>query len=300
MLYHYTSAEALTSILQTAPSEKGLCFWATRFDCFGDKDEYKLGIEIIKRMLPRFEKDIQQDRRVASSFVWEDIKANITLPFPYIVSFTDRYDNEYMWEHYGCHGGGVVLELDDSEAVFIKDAPTLATKSCLYEDMISDEDLYQEIKAEYFNGAFHLLTGKMKETAFALLAEWPQIFVILIARYLLSYVAPRIKRREFYEECETRAIIAPPRAELEPFASQYSDFMKVLKIDPIEFERMTKCEKSRKRMKGETVFYQELYLPSHLLLNIYVLDQSLIPKIEKVLSLKGFSAVKVKHVQCKL
>ena len=296
MLYHYTSVEALTSILQTAPSDKGLCFWATRFDCFGDKEEYKLGIDIIKRILPRFEKEIQPDRRVAASFEWEDIQSNITLPFPYIVSFTDRCDNEYMWEHYGCHGEGVVLELDDSEAVFIKDAPSLATKSCLYEDVISDEDLYQEIKAEYFNGAFHFLTGKMKETAFAILAVCPQIFVILIARYLLSYVAPRIKRREFYEECETRAIIAPPRAELEPLVRQYSEFLKVMKIDPMEFERMTKSEKSRKRMNGETVFYQDLYLPSRLLSNIYVLDQSLTPKIQNILSLKGFSSVNVHHI----
>ena len=41
MLYHYTSIQALEGILRESPSEKGLCFWASRYDCFGDKEEYK-------------------------------------------------------------------------------------------------------------------------------------------------------------------------------------------------------------------------------------------------------------------
>ena len=47
MLYHYTSIQALEGILRGCPSEKGLCFWASRYDCFGDKEEYKIGIETI-------------------------------------------------------------------------------------------------------------------------------------------------------------------------------------------------------------------------------------------------------------
>ena len=43
MLYHYTSIQALEGILRESPSEKGLCFWASRYDCFGDKEEYKIG-----------------------------------------------------------------------------------------------------------------------------------------------------------------------------------------------------------------------------------------------------------------
>ena len=55
MLYHYTSTQALEGKLRESPSEKGLCFWASRYDCFGDKEEYKIGIETIKALLPKVE-----------------------------------------------------------------------------------------------------------------------------------------------------------------------------------------------------------------------------------------------------
>ena len=42
MLYHYTSIQALEGILRGCPSEKGLCFWASRYDCFGaDKRHHR-------------------------------------------------------------------------------------------------------------------------------------------------------------------------------------------------------------------------------------------------------------------
>ena len=112
MLYHYTSVQALEGILRESPSEKGLCFWASRYDCFGDKEEYKTGIETIKALLPKIENRLQPDRRVASSFDWNSIKENIMLPMPYVISLTKRCDNDHMWENYADHGHGVVLELD--------------------------------------------------------------------------------------------------------------------------------------------------------------------------------------------
>ena len=67
MLYHYTSLDALKSILGDAKTDKGLCFWATRFDYFGDTDEYLLGIDTIGRLLPRLEERLLPDCRIASS-----------------------------------------------------------------------------------------------------------------------------------------------------------------------------------------------------------------------------------------
>ena len=81
MLYHYTSIQALEGILRESPSEKGLCFWASRYDCFGDKEEYKIGIETIKALLPKVENRLQSDRQVASSFDWDSIKENKCCPF---------------------------------------------------------------------------------------------------------------------------------------------------------------------------------------------------------------------------
>lgn len=47
--------------------------------------------------MPEVEKDMQPDRRIAPMFDWEQIKDNKNLPYPYVVSFSARPDNEYMW-----------------------------------------------------------------------------------------------------------------------------------------------------------------------------------------------------------
>ena len=59
----------MESISRVSSSEKGLCFWVSRYDCFGDEEEYKIGIETIKVLLLKVENRLQPDRRVASSFI---------------------------------------------------------------------------------------------------------------------------------------------------------------------------------------------------------------------------------------
>lgn len=154
MLYHYTSIQALEGILRKSPSEKGLCFWASRYDCFGDKEEYKIGIETIKTLLPKVENKLQSDRRVASSFDWNSIKENIMLPMPYVISLTKRCGNDHMWENYADHGHGVVLALDETKEVSFESMPhMIMLKPCIYKGKVSDEELFKEIETEYFNGA---------------------------------------------------------------------------------------------------------------------------------------------------
>ena len=67
-----------------------MCFWATRYDCFADSEEFKLGVETLRRLMPEVEKDIQPDRQVASMFDWEQIKDDKNLPYPYDVSYFTR------------------------------------------------------------------------------------------------------------------------------------------------------------------------------------------------------------------
>ena len=66
--------------------------------------------------MPEAEKDMLADKRIAPMFDWEEIKGNKNLPYPYVVSFTSRPDNDYMWREYA-QEGGVVLEIDDTETV---------------------------------------------------------------------------------------------------------------------------------------------------------------------------------------
>ena len=85
MPYHYTPIPAMRSILRDAGTRGQMCFWATRYDCFADAEEYRLGVMTIRRLLPEVEKKMQADRQIASMFDWNEIKENKNLPYPYVV-----------------------------------------------------------------------------------------------------------------------------------------------------------------------------------------------------------------------
>lgn len=293
MLYHYTSFDSLKGICRTPSSDQGLCFWATRYDCFGDKEEYKLGISVIKRLLPELEKRLQPDRRIASSFEWDEIIVNETLPFPYVVSFTDKKDNEYMWEHYACDGKGVVLALDDSRRIVNEYTKNYYLKKCLYLGEKNDAELFKEIEDEYFIAAFAALTGPQKELALAFLSANPQIFIAMVGRYLLSYVATRIKGERYSKEQETRLILAAPRQEMLPIVDKFKKIYDQFLVDVEGYEAMMRSEKIRKRTNGETVYYQDMYLPGSILKHVYVRDEGLVEKTSIVLRDKGFESVRV-------
>ena len=293
MLYHYTSAAALNSILHNSPSDRGICFWATRFDCFGDHKEYKLGVETIRRLLPRIEASLQPDRQVAHLFDWDEIYNNQSCFWPYVISYTSTFDNDYMWEEYADNSKGVVLALDDSRPIQLLNTTLFMIKSCLYLGKIDEESITKEIESEYFNAAFGMLQGPRQEVAFALLQNNPQFFVRLIALYLLSFVAPRIKDGKFHKEQETRAIISSPLPNTEllfqpPLAieEQLVKYMELAK-------QMMANEKSRKRANGDVVFYKELYLPSSILTKIYVKDKSIVGDIHQILNDKGYKNIGV-------
>lgn len=141
----------MRSILRDAGNRGRMCFWATRYDCFADEKEYRLGVETIRRLLPEIEKGLQEDRQIAQDFDWKRIKENVNLPYPYIVSFTARPDNEYMWNEYA-KDDGVVLGIDDLIFVPNKEMTMIMSKLCLYAGLLSGEELAKEIQNEYTFG----------------------------------------------------------------------------------------------------------------------------------------------------
>ena len=295
MLYHYTSIQALEGIIREAPSDRGLCFWASRYDCFGDQKEYKLGISVIKKLLPKVERKLQPDRQIANAFVWDDIKVNKMLPLPYVISFTKRFDNDYMWANYADKGRGVVLALEDSENIPIKDMPSLSMRPCLYIGTMSDEDLLREIETEYYNGVWSMLTGPKKDLAFGLLKESPQLFVRFIVMYLLAYVATRIKTDQYDREEEIRAIIPSQRPipEIITLFNQAKDDINALGIDANAMIQMIENEKLRNRPNGEKVYYKELFLPSRILTKVYIKDPSKYHEVDDILRRNGFHAIDI-------
>lgn len=221
---------------------------------------------------------------------------NETLPFPYVVSFTDKKDNEYMWKHYACQGKGVVIALDDSQRIVNEYTKNYYLRKCLYLGETSDADLFKVIEDEYFNAAFAALTGPQKALAFAFLSANPQIFVAIVGRYLLSYVATRIKGQRYLKEQETRLIMAAPRQEMIPMVDHFKDAFQQFSVNIKEYEMLMKSEKTRRRANGESVYYQEVYLPGSVLKHVYVRDEGLVEQVSVVLRERGFNEVRVSKV----
>lgn len=268
MLYHYTTISAMKSILLDAGNMGQMCFWATRYDCFADENEYRLGVETIRRLLPEIEKEVQDDRRAAQDFDWKLIEGNVNLPYPYIVSFTARPDNEYMWNEYA-NDEGVVLEIDDSVFVPNKEMTMIMSKPCLYAGLLSDEELAKEIQNEYNYGGLAMLKGSMSEDAFELLEKHPQAFVRLIATYLLAFVATRIKGKDFCKEEETRVIIQSQLPVITEFVKDNRDIIQnALHLDTDAL--MQAMSQQRTRQRGDNViFYRNFYMPVDLLRAVY-------------------------------
>lgn len=287
MLYHYTTIPAMRSILRDAGTRGQMCFWATRYDCFADDEEFKLGVEAIRRLLPEVEKDMPTDRRIASMFDWVEIKGNKNLPYPYVVSFTSRPDNDYLWHEYAKEDG-VVLEIDDTVQVEVPDSPMLRLASCIYADGRNDDKLTEMLRQEYTEVGYRILGGPQKELAFALLKDYTHLFVKLIATGLLFVTAPRIKgAKDFWMEEETRAIIPLPVPSYNTLIEGYDETISKFGLNPTELRMLVANEHRRERDDGSVVFYREMHLPIHLLKGVWVKKKATKEEVERFLAALG-------------
>ena len=297
ILYHYTSLEALNGILQDKPlKNQELCFWATRYDCFEDKDEYLLGIDTLKRLLSVLEEryNFQEDRRIAGLFEKDQIEGNINLPHPYVISVSARNDNDYMWENYADHKQGVVLALDIKIPFGKLNAATIYhIEQCLYEQNVSDEYLLEEIHKTYTTGLQMLEEGL--QNAFHILKKYaPQLFTKLIAIWLLTFFAPRMKRQQLDKEEETRIILSVP---MKKYASikEVNYLKKHHRKVPggLDFESILKDIQNEKVRPDNGKFYREMFMPISVLDRIYVLDNDVKRETEKMLKVKGYNNIPV-------
>lgn len=295
--YHYTSIEALKGILKENPTEnQELCFWATRYDCFEDTEEYLFGIDTLKRLLPVYENryNLQEDRRIAGTFEKDLIKGNVNLPYPYVISVSARNDNAHMWENYADHKKGVVLAINIDAMFGQSNAATLRhIKPCLYEHIATEDELLQEIEKTYTEGAYYLLQNG-KENAIFFLKEYPQVFTKFIAIYLLAFFAPRMKRKQFEKEEETRIILSVPPQEYAALKG-IDDVKETFKKSNIDFD----IESVLKEIQNEKVrpdngkFYREAFMPISYLNKIYVLDDDVKRETEKILADREYNDIPV-------
>lgn len=289
--YHYTSLKAFSSILQNNPTiGKEICFWATRYDCFRDKTEYKHGIAKIYPVLDDFEvkSGLQDDRKIARFFNPTEIERSLGLPVPYVISISARKDNEYMWENYADNSQGVVLELEFNNLKGLYESALYSIESCIYDSEITDEELHQLVKEKYFEMATIMLEGN-KELSLILLRDNPTTFVRFIAMYLLAFVAPRFKKDEYIEEEETRIIISSPMTEYNCLLDNVK-YPTMLEAIVAEVRKFVACEKQR---PDNNNFFREIFMPISVLKRIFVKKDNQRQAVEDILRKKGFDHIPV-------
>lgn len=290
--YHYTTLNAFSSILQDNPTKgKEICFWATRYDCFVDKMEYLYGINKIRPILEYFEDQhsFQQDRRISLLFDTEEIVQAMGLPVPYVISISARKDNDFMWSNYADNGDGVVLELDfPKPREFYENAALYSIESCIYDSSITIAELHKLIKDKYFEMA-GIMLGGFKELALGLLRDRPDLFVRVIAMYLLIFVAPRFKKDEFSNEEETRIIVASPTSK---YNELFNNVIYPHQLKPLIDIIKSFVAKERKRPDNNK-FYREVFMPIQILKRIYVRNVAQKEKANMILFAKGYTNIPV-------
>lgn len=299
--YHYTGLTALNGILNIdSNNTPNICLWATRYDCFDDQDEYILGITYAKKYLALFEEKqkMQKDRCIAEMFNVEEIISAKGLPLPYVISVTTRNDNDFMWKNYAENYNGVVLELDLYNLNRGYDYAILSRlEQCIYEDTYSDDELVDITYQAYSNGGFAFL-GANKDFFMSILKEYPQLFVRFIAMYMLAFFAPRIKRNKFKEEEESRIILSTQTPEYSKFIMDNIDDLNKISTainSNLDFRNTASTIINEKcRYRGEkSIYYRELYLPQERLKRIFVSNDEMKQKVQKLLLQKCFPDVRV-------
>lgn len=296
MLYHYTSFDALSKILQPYPIRgREICFRATRYDCFSDQMEFKYGIECTKELMAEIEQTefatryaLTPDRYIAHHFDSTEILSNPTIPKPFVISLTDSPQSDNMWREYGCDGDGVVMGFDfDPDAVRqimnVAGQSLSRLDSCLYYTEQTRTEIRKELTDRYFECAV--------ETARMGLGQ-SEIWLKFIFGALLCSFCARIKDGDKYTaERETRIILYVPGSEWGDAFKHFAEAAKTY-LTPLYntlrnyFNRNGTIPASLNEMlqyinevgmfhkpEGD-VYYKEFYLPIDALKCLWVRNQN--------------------------
>lgn len=112
IIYHYTSLDALISILN--PNEnQDICFWVTHAEFMNDPAEYRYALSLLKPSLEKYERANFLESKMSEKV--SNIGASL-LKFapgePFLFSFSELSDDLSMWRSYGADGSGISIGLD--------------------------------------------------------------------------------------------------------------------------------------------------------------------------------------------
>lgn len=167
-IYHYTNLDAAVKILQ----KDNICFWGTRYDSMNDPTDSIYAREIV---IPLFKITVEESEL-------DDYEKDDSEAFPYIVSFSKKEDDFYMWRTYKADialefNRDIVKEYVDNE----KGPSYIYFEDCEYP---KDKDGIHQTFIENLN-TINQGQGTM-----------------LSARHAIAF----IKRKEFEDEQEVRLV----------------------------------------------------------------------------------------------
>lgn len=104
LVYHYTDMQAFVGIVGGYSEHEGvdtrLTFWGTRYDSMNDPLDYLFASQVV---MPRIMESVVKMEEL------EEEESEDIISYPYIVSFSEQRDSEFMWKHYNAD---ICLELD--------------------------------------------------------------------------------------------------------------------------------------------------------------------------------------------
>lgn len=305
-LYHYTNINALRGILQKdAPLNQELCFWATRFDCFEDKEEFRYGIEYTRKHLMEWEEQNNIMNRIGQEIDADKIIASPIVPKPYIISMSMSATTDKMWEEYAAENKGVVLDLNfDNESLNIISSTNMQGEikgmNCLYDCPKVENLLKTELIETYNMCSKRIYDIGIKDTI---------TFNLLLISGLLYFFCPQIKRKEYDCENEYRLVWSVLSQDwynvvstyLKEFGHTIEQFIQSLNtcfpaIGMPQSDKEMKQHINKEKVRDKNVFYREIFMPKSVLKSILVKDKNTYDEVIRVLSDKHFTEMPIQLI----
>lgn len=151
-VYHYTSLETFYHIIDQA-SNNDITLRATNVDYLNDHTEHLIAIKLLKQKLIEYDKSLDlgnskgfvellNDKRM-SFFRRKDFEGM----YPYIISFSECWDNLPMWNTYANKSNGVALGFSKTKLSDLND--TYRFDKCIYDSTDYEKFLSQKIETLY-------------------------------------------------------------------------------------------------------------------------------------------------------
>jgi len=229
-VYHYTSLETFTKIINDATNES-LKFRASHIDFLNDFTEHTIALSLLKKKLIEYDnsidKEVKKDFQTKlndnsmSFFSYEEID-DLS---PYIISFSERWDNLPMWITYGNKSKGIAIGFDKEKLSKIDE---YKFEKCVYESLEYEQYLNENIKQ--IHSCIHINSYFI---------SFSSGFDNKLLKQHYKFL-PILKNKSFNYENEYRLIIPSKVLEKEELKFQTSDsLLKPYKEISIPFECLT-------------------------------------------------------------